>query len=94
MVSSLVISISELCIVIFKKMSAHSIFLMLSVNHHLLLCVTCDGSSCLQVQYRLESTEVVAAARMPYRVKVTAGKRYAWCACGHSKKQVSVRNSS
>ncbi|TMS22989.1 CDGSH iron-sulfur domain-containing protein 3, mitochondrial [Larimichthys crocea] len=44
-------------------------------------------ASCSRVQYRLESTEVVAAARMPYRVKVTAGKRYAWCACGHSKKQ-------
>ncbi|KAG8015033.1 CDGSH iron-sulfur domain-containing protein 3 [Nibea albiflora] len=40
-----------------------------------------------RVQCRLESTEVVAAARIPYRVKVTAGKRYAWCACGHSKKQ-------
>ncbi|XP_037620727.1 CDGSH iron-sulfur domain-containing protein 3, mitochondrial-like [Sebastes umbrosus] len=39
------------------------------------------------VQCRLQSTQPVAAARLPYRVKVSAGKRYAWCACGHSKKQ-------
>lgn len=39
------------------------------------------------VQQRLQSTEVIAAARIPYRVKLKAGKRYAWCACGHSKKQ-------
>ncbi|KAM3622992.1 uncharacterized protein V6R79_005732 [Siganus canaliculatus] len=35
----------------------------------------------------LQSSQTVPAARLPYRVKVTAGKRYAWCACGHSKKQ-------
>ncbi|XP_032398407.1 CDGSH iron-sulfur domain-containing protein 3, mitochondrial [Etheostoma spectabile] len=39
------------------------------------------------VQCRLESTQPVPAARLPYRVKVSAGKRYAWCACGHSMKQ-------
>ncbi|XP_051240793.1 CDGSH iron-sulfur domain-containing protein 3, mitochondrial [Dicentrarchus labrax] len=39
------------------------------------------------VQCCRQSTEIVSAARMPYRVKVSAGKRYAWCACGHSKKQ-------
>ncbi|XP_068444696.1 CDGSH iron-sulfur domain-containing protein 3, mitochondrial-like [Clinocottus analis] len=39
------------------------------------------------VHFCLQSTQVVAAARLPCRVKVTAGKRYAWCACGHSKKQ-------
>ncbi|XP_036969161.1 CDGSH iron-sulfur domain-containing protein 3, mitochondrial-like [Acanthopagrus latus] len=39
------------------------------------------------VQFCLQSTKPVAAARLPYRVKVSAGKRYAWCACGHSKKQ-------
>ncbi|XP_035516836.1 CDGSH iron-sulfur domain-containing protein 3, mitochondrial-like [Morone saxatilis] len=39
------------------------------------------------VQCCRQSTETVPAARMPYRVKVSAGKRYAWCACGHSKKQ-------
>lgn len=39
------------------------------------------------VQLCLQSTQAVPAARLPYRVKVSAGKRYAWCACGHSKKQ-------
>uniref|UniRef100_A0A3P8T3J7 Iron-binding zinc finger CDGSH type domain-containing protein n=1 Tax=Amphiprion percula TaxID=161767 RepID=A0A3P8T3J7_AMPPE len=39
------------------------------------------------VQFCLQSTQPVPAARLPYRVKVSAGKRYAWCACGHSKKQ-------
>lgn len=38
-------------------------------------------------QQRLQSTEVIVAARLPCRVKLKAGKRYAWCACGHSKKQ-------
>ncbi|XP_029019494.1 CDGSH iron-sulfur domain-containing protein 3, mitochondrial-like [Betta splendens] len=38
------------------------------------------------VQY-CQSTQPVPAARLPYRIKVSAGKRYAWCACGHSKKQ-------
>ncbi|KAM8842608.1 uncharacterized protein ACB058_014207 [Synchiropus picturatus] len=33
------------------------------------------------------SHQPVAAARLPFRVKVSAGKRYAWCACGHSNKQ-------
>ncbi|XP_031723063.1 CDGSH iron-sulfur domain-containing protein 3, mitochondrial isoform X1 [Anarrhichthys ocellatus] len=42
------------------------------------------------VQHCLQSTQPVAAARLPYRVKVSAGKRYAWCACGHSKKQVQL----
>ncbi|XP_008299321.1 CDGSH iron-sulfur domain-containing protein 3, mitochondrial-like [Stegastes partitus] len=39
------------------------------------------------VQCCLQSTQPVPARRLPYRVKVSAGKRYAWCACGHSKKQ-------
>ncbi|XP_004538790.1 uncharacterized protein LOC101486242 isoform X2 [Maylandia zebra] len=39
------------------------------------------------VQCCLESTQAVPAARLPYRVKLSAGKHYAWCACGHSKKQ-------
>ncbi|XP_049900478.1 CDGSH iron-sulfur domain-containing protein 3, mitochondrial-like, partial [Epinephelus moara] len=40
-----------------------------------------------EVQCCLQSTQAVPAARLPYRVKVSAGKHYAWCACGHSKKQ-------
>ncbi|XP_047434525.1 CDGSH iron-sulfur domain-containing protein 3, mitochondrial-like [Mugil cephalus] len=43
--------------------------------------------SSVRVQCCLQSTEAVSAARVPYMVKVSAGKRYAWCACGHSKKQ-------
>ncbi|XP_077380398.1 uncharacterized protein LOC144020626 [Festucalex cinctus] len=39
------------------------------------------------VNIRPESTQPVPAARLPYRVRLSAGKRYAWCACGHSKKQ-------
>nr|XP_057921363.1 CDGSH iron-sulfur domain-containing protein 3, mitochondrial-like isoform X2 [Doryrhamphus excisus] len=39
------------------------------------------------VQRCLQSTQPVRAARLPYRVKMCAGKRYSWCACGHSKKQ-------
>ncbi|XP_077462141.1 CDGSH iron-sulfur domain-containing protein 3, mitochondrial-like [Stigmatopora argus] len=33
------------------------------------------------------TTGAVPAARLPFRVHLRAGKRYAWCACGHSKKQ-------
>uniref|UniRef100_A0A096LUL0 Iron-binding zinc finger CDGSH type domain-containing protein n=2 Tax=Poecilia TaxID=8080 RepID=A0A096LUL0_POEFO len=45
------------------------------------------SSSFFPVQRCLQSTQPVPAARLPYRVKLSAGKRYAWCACGHSKKQ-------
>uniref|UniRef100_UPI003AAA6115 CDGSH iron-sulfur domain-containing protein 3, mitochondrial-like n=1 Tax=Centroberyx gerrardi TaxID=166262 RepID=UPI003AAA6115 len=44
------------------------------------------GSSWM-VQRCLLSAQPAVAARLPYRVKVSAGKRYAWCTCGHSKKQ-------
>ncbi|XP_026158671.1 CDGSH iron-sulfur domain-containing protein 3, mitochondrial-like [Mastacembelus armatus] len=40
-----------------------------------------------KVQCCQQSTQPIPAARLPYIVKVSAGKRYAWCACGHSKKQ-------
>lgn len=43
-----------------------------------------------QVPTCLQSTERVPAARLPYRVTLSAGKRYAWCACGHSQKQVRI----
>ncbi|XP_069490794.1 CDGSH iron-sulfur domain-containing protein 3, mitochondrial [Ambystoma mexicanum] len=29
----------------------------------------------------------VIAAKQPFEVELNAGKQYAWCACGHSKKQ-------
>nr|XP_020449851.1 CDGSH iron-sulfur domain-containing protein 3, mitochondrial [Monopterus albus] len=40
-----------------------------------------------KVQYCQQSTQPIPAARLPYKVKVLAGKPHAWCACGHSKKQ-------
>ncbi|KAM9314983.1 uncharacterized protein KZ484_024698 [Pholidichthys leucotaenia] len=43
--------------------------------------------SAFTVQNRLQSSQRVSAARLPCRVKLTGGKRYAWCACGHSQKQ-------
>lgn len=60
------------------------------VSSNVTRCSVSHGSFRLQVQCCLQSTRPVAAARLPYRVKVSAGKRYAWCACGHSKKQVSM----
>uniref|UniRef100_A0A4W6D747 Iron-binding zinc finger CDGSH type domain-containing protein n=1 Tax=Lates calcarifer TaxID=8187 RepID=A0A4W6D747_LATCA len=44
-------------------------------------------ASSSMVRSCLLSTQPVPAARLPCRVKVSAGKHYAWCACGHSKKQ-------
>uniref|UniRef100_A0A3P9M6G9 Iron-binding zinc finger CDGSH type domain-containing protein n=1 Tax=Oryzias latipes TaxID=8090 RepID=A0A3P9M6G9_ORYLA len=44
-------------------------------------------ASACAVQWRPKSSEAVSAARLPCRVKLSAGKRYAWCACGYSKKQ-------
>ena len=32
-------------------------------------------------------SESKIAQKSPYKVEVEAGRRYAWCACGHSKKQ-------
>ncbi|XP_040002446.1 uncharacterized protein LOC120800420 isoform X2 [Xiphias gladius] len=52
-------------------------------SYHPVLCVACVP----QVRRCQMSRQPVPAARLPYRVKLSAGKRYAWCACGHSKKQ-------
>lgn len=52
-------------------------------------CLFTESYWCFpQVQTCLQSSERVPAARLPYRVKVSSEKRYAWCACGHSQKQV------
>ena len=32
-------------------------------------------------------SEANIAQKSPYKVEVIAGRLYAWCACGHSKKQ-------
>ncbi|XP_029912020.1 CDGSH iron-sulfur domain-containing protein 3, mitochondrial [Myripristis murdjan] len=31
--------------------------------------------------------EPVIPSKKPFRVELTAGKRYSWCTCGHSRKQ-------
>ena len=67
-----------------KKVSP-SLFLIKLLSSH---CHCAVGPMLSQVQSCLLSTQPVPAARLPCRVKVSAGKRYAWCACGHSKKQV------
>nr|XP_056720612.1 CDGSH iron-sulfur domain-containing protein 3, mitochondrial [Euleptes europaea] len=33
------------------------------------------------------TAQPVIAAKHPFQVNLQAGKSYAWCACGHSKKQ-------
>uniref|UniRef100_A0A8C3J975 CDGSH iron sulfur domain 3 n=1 Tax=Calidris pygmaea TaxID=425635 RepID=A0A8C3J975_9CHAR len=33
----------------------------------------------------------VVAAKEPFPVELKAGKKYAWCACGHSRSQVGDR---
>ncbi|MED6243151.1 hypothetical protein ATANTOWER_015713 [Ataeniobius toweri] len=53
----------------------------------LLLSPVSSSSSSFKVPRCPQSTQSVPAGRIPYRVKLSAGKRYAWCACGHSKKQ-------
>ncbi|XP_031417702.1 CDGSH iron-sulfur domain-containing protein 3, mitochondrial-like [Clupea harengus] len=34
-----------------------------------------------------QKSKPAVASKLPYRVKLTGGKRHTWCACGHSKKQ-------
>ncbi|KAG7492949.1 hypothetical protein MATL_G00021110 [Megalops atlanticus] len=34
-----------------------------------------------------QTTEPLVASKQPFKVQLKAGKRYSWCACGHSKKQ-------
>ncbi|XP_012695482.2 CDGSH iron-sulfur domain-containing protein 3, mitochondrial [Clupea harengus] len=34
-----------------------------------------------------QKSKPAVASKLPYRVKLTGGKRHSWCACGHSKKQ-------
>uniref|UniRef100_A0A8C7NYK2 Iron-binding zinc finger CDGSH type domain-containing protein n=1 Tax=Oncorhynchus mykiss TaxID=8022 RepID=A0A8C7NYK2_ONCMY len=40
-----------------------------------------------QMQCSAQINKPVVTAKMPFRGKVTGGKCYVWCACGHSKKQ-------
>lgn len=43
---------------------------------------------CLQVQLSTLPPEPVIPSKKPYKVELVGGKRYSWCTCGHSKKQV------
>ncbi|XP_041789991.1 CDGSH iron-sulfur domain-containing protein 3, mitochondrial-like [Chelmon rostratus] len=56
-------------------------------SSHIFRRAQLEPLSSAMVQRRLQSTQRVPAARLPNIVKVSAGKRYAWCACGHSQKQ-------
>ncbi|AWP06261.1 putative CDGSH iron-sulfur domain-containing protein 3 mitochondrial-like [Scophthalmus maximus] len=85
---------SFLCPSISSGLSCVSLSLNVAVGslrtNCLLTVCSCHSpchSLCVQVQRWPLSTGPVPAARLPCRVKLSAGKRYAWCACGHSKKQ-------
>ena len=43
----------------------------------------------LQAQLSTLPSEPVIASKKPLKVDLVGGKRYSWCTCGHSKKQVS-----
>ncbi|XP_042339091.1 CDGSH iron-sulfur domain-containing protein 3, mitochondrial-like [Plectropomus leopardus] len=42
---------------------------------------------CPQVQLSTIPPEPVIPSKKPFKVELVGGKRYAWCTCGHSKKQ-------
>ncbi|XP_053219340.1 CDGSH iron-sulfur domain-containing protein 3, mitochondrial [Podarcis raffonei] len=56
--------------------AAGSFFLRLA-SPQIRICSTASASS----------VRPVIAAKQPFPVDLAAGKRYAWCACGHSQKQ-------
>lgn len=43
---------------------------------------------CRQVQFSTLPPEPVIPSKKPFRVELVGGKRYSWCTCGHSQKQV------
>lgn len=43
---------------------------------------------CPQVQLSTLPPEPVIPSKKPFKVELIGGKRYSWCTCGHSKKQV------
>jgi CDGSH-type Zn-finger protein len=40
-----------------------------------------------QLERKLSMSEPKIAQKSPYEVKLEQGKKYAWCACGHSSSQ-------
>lgn len=45
---------------------------------------------CPQVRLSTLPPEPVIPSKKPFKVDLVGGKRYAWCTCGHSKKQVDL----
>lgn len=45
-------------------------------------------SLCPQVQLSTLPPAPVIPSKKPFKVELVGGKRYSWCTCGHSKKQV------
>lgn len=43
-----------------------------------------------QVHFSSLPPEPVIPSKKPFRVELLGGKRYSWCTCGHSKKQVEL----
>lgn len=47
-----------------------------------------------QVRLSTLPTEPVIPSKKPFKVELVGGKRYSWCTCGHSKKQVKAPMTS
>lgn len=43
-----------------------------------------------QVHFSSLPPEPVIPSKKPFKVELLGGKRYSWCTCGHSKKQVEL----
>lgn len=43
---------------------------------------------CWQVRFSTLPPKPVIPSKKPFKVELVGGKRYSWCTCGHSKKQV------
>lgn len=43
-----------------------------------------------KVRFSSGPPEPVIPSKKPFKVELQAGKRYSWCTCGHSKKQVGL----
>ncbi len=45
---------------------------------------------CRQVHFSTLPPQPVIPSKRPFKVELVGGKRYSWCTCGHSKKQVNT----
>lgn len=55
----------------------------------LILTFKLTGHHCPQVHLSTLPPEPVIPSKKPFKVELVGGKRYSWCTCGHSKKQVN-----